>query len=253
MKKSIIIIVAILCFGCSDKAKEATKVHLPSFSLVFIDKTQSIDLSNQYIATKYQNEINGLIAQNISGEGDRLEVYYIHENTAKARCLSMTCRSALGDIEGKNATDIQAQKLAFELSINREKAIFQKQVISKLMQQNGSASNTFTDVLSSLTVIAKAAETSQNLKVYYFSDMIESMKGAGKRDFQANPPKDDAEAIAWAKKDAENYKNLVLGSPEITIISPFDPMASSKVNNPHVSTYWKTIFEELGVSMLNEI
>ncbi len=253
MKKSIIFAMSMLFFSCSDKAKEASKVPVQSSTLVFIDKTQSIDLSNQYVATKYQNELNSLVSQNINNEGDRLEMYYIHENTAKGRCLSMTCRSTLGDIEGKNATDIQAQKLTFELSINREKAIFQKQAINKLMQQNGSASNNFTDVLSSLIVIAKAAETSQNLKVYYFSDMIESMKGTGKRDFQLNPPKDATEAADWAKKDLENYKNLVLGSPEITIISPFDPMASSKVNNPNVSTYWKTIFEGLGVLMVNEI
>ena len=156
-------------------------------------------------------------------------------------------------IEGKNPTDIEAIKMGFDLSLKREKAIFQKQANMRLMQTNASSSNTYTDILASLEVIAKLAENSSNMKVYYFSDMIESMKGSDRRDFQFAPPKDAAQANEWAKVDAERYKNLVLGSPEIMIISPFEPTASSKENNPMVSIYWKALFENLGVSMLNEI
>ena len=252
-KKILLAAFALLAIGCSEQTKETARVHTPVQTLVFIDKTQSIDVSKPYIATKYQGELNNLIEQNIQGEGDKLEIYYIHENTAKARCLSMVCRSSMGMIEGKNPTDVEAIKMGFDLSLKREKAVFQKQSNMRLMQTNASSSNNYTDVLASLEVIAKLAENSQNMKVYYFSDMIESMKGSGRRDFQFTPPKDAAQANEWAKVDAERYKNLVLGSPEITIISPFEPTASSKENNPMVSVYWKTLFENLGISMLNEI
>ena len=154
-KKILLAAFALLAVGCSEQTKETARIHTPVQTLVFIDKTQSIDVSKPYIATKYQGELNNLIEQNIQGEGDKLEVYYIHENTSKARCLSMACRSSMGMIEGKNPTDIEAIKMGFDLSLKREKAIFQKQANMRLMQTNASSSNTYTDILASLEVIAK--------------------------------------------------------------------------------------------------
>ena len=36
------------------------------------------------------------------------------------------------------------------------------------------------------------------------------------------------------------------------MVLPFEPNASAKVNNPTVTHYWQTLFNELGVSSIEE-
>ena len=123
----------------------------------------------------------------------------------------------------------------------------------KLNQQNTGASNLSTDIWASLPVIAKAGEAGSQVKVYYFSDMIESVKGANRRDFHTNPPISDEQAEADAKTDMKKLQQYAIGSPQVTIVSPFEPTASTKENNPHVTHYWQTLFQELGGVSVEEM
>ena len=186
-------------------------------------------------------------------KGDQLEIYFIHENTSKAKALSLTVRSEKEDLENANATDREAIETAFQMSLQREKGILLRQAMTKLNQQNTGASNQATDIWASLPIIAKAATDGSQVRVYYFSDMIESVKGPDRRDFHLNPPKDDAEAETWAKADAKKMAQYAIGTPEVTVVSPFEPTASTKENNPHVTRYWQVLFEELGGVGLEEM
>jgi hypothetical protein len=91
------------------------------------------------------------------------------------------------------------------------------------------------------------------VKVYYFSDMIESVKGSDRRDFHIKPPKDDSQAEQEAKADIKKLEKYAIGSPQVTIVSPFEPTASTKENNPHVTHYWQTLFQELGGVSIEEL
>lgn len=222
----------------------------PVYTLVFIDKTRSVNVNQAYVNDKYRQALTDIVEQHMRNKGDKLEVYFIHENTSKARALSLTVRSEKDDLEGANATDREAIETAFQLALQKEKGIYLRQVLGKLNQQNTGASNQFTDIWASLPVIAKAGESGAEVKVYYFSDMVESVKGSDRRDFHISPPKDDTQADAEAKEDAKKLEKYVIGSPQVTIISPFEPTASVKENNPHVAHYWQTLFQELaGVSI----
>jgi hypothetical protein len=79
------------------------------------------------------------------------------------------------------------------------------------------------------------------------------MKGEDRRDFQVKPPKNSEEANIWAAADAERNKDLVLGNPEITMILPFEPMSSTKENNPNITQYWQKLFDTLGVMSVEEL
>uniref|UniRef100_UPI0035931724 hypothetical protein n=1 Tax=Persicitalea sp. TaxID=3100273 RepID=UPI0035931724 len=171
----------------------------PVHTLVFLDKTQSVNVNEAFVQQKYHQALNDLVERNMANKGDQLEIYFIHENTSKAKALSLTVRSEKESIENANATDRETIETAFQMSLQREKGIFLRQAMAKLNQQNTGASNQMTDILASLPIIAKAAEDGAQVRVYYFSDMIESVKGPDRRDFHINPPKDDAEAETWAK------------------------------------------------------
>ncbi|TLU97934.1 hypothetical protein [Dyadobacter luticola] len=245
---------ALFLFSCG-KEKEATQAapDAPVYSLIFLDKTQSVHVDKNYVNEKYRQALTDIIEKNMKNKGDKLEVYFIHENTSKARALSLTVRSERDDMSAANATDREGIETAFQLSLQKEKGIYLRQLLAKLNQQNTGSSNQSTDIWASLPVIAKAGESGSDVKVYYFSDMVESVKGADRRDFHVKPPKDDSEAESDAKTDSKKLEQYAIGSPQVTIVSPFEPTASTKENNPHVTHYWQTLFQELGGVSIEEL
>ncbi len=251
--KVLILFVTVVCFSCGgDSSENQETVKQPNIhTLIFIDKTESVDVTKPFVAGKYQTALKQIIEENVNQAGDKVEVYYIHENTSKARTMTMTARSNMGDIYGMNVTDLEAAKTAFNLSLRKERGIFSQQAIQRLMTMNNGSSNLETNVTASIQVIAKAAETAADVRVYYFSDMVESLKSG--RDFHVNPPKTAEEATEWAKVDAEKLQKYVIGNPMITMILPFEATSSSKENNPNVTAYWQSLFENLGVGNVVEM
>lgn len=248
---TVLCCLLLLCAACSSE-KAKTAPDAPTYTLIFMDKSVSVNANRTFINQKYQQAINDLVEQHVKRKGDKLEVYFIHENTAKARALTLTTRAEVDDVRSASPTDREAAQTAFDLALQREKAVFKRQIDAKLAQQNTAASNQKTDIWASLPVIAKAAESGATVNVYYLSDMIESASGPGRRDFGKQPPAGQAEAAEWAKIDAEQLKQYVIGSPAITMILPFEPTSSVKENNPAVTHYWQTLFGELGATQVEE-
>jgi hypothetical protein len=239
--------------SCFSEEKKAAVTEGPIYTLVFMDKTQSVNVNKAFVAQKYQQILSDLVEQNIRQKGDKLEVYFIHENTQKARALSLTCRTQVDDISHMNTTDREAAQTTADLTLQRERMIFLRQLMAKLGVQNVGTSQRYTDIWASLPVINKAAESGAEVKVYYLSDMIESMRGANRRDFHTNPPQDNSQAENWAKADAKQMKQYALNAAKIKIALPFDPTSSTKENNPTVTQYWNTLLQELGAGTVDEL
>lgn len=242
-----------LCYSCSERSDrtQAEPVH----TLIFMDKSLSLNTNQAYVSEKYDQVLDDIITNNIRTTGDKVTVYFIHENTAKARALSLTVRSEMDDVSNASPTDVEAAEVSFDLALQREKARFRQQLQSKLAQVNKGLSNQRTDILASIPLIANAAAEGQTVKVYYLSDMVESMvsQKANGRDFHKTPPADESQADEWAKADAKSLGDVSLGSAEIRISLPFEPTASRKVNNPTITRYWQTLFGELGVGEVEEL
>jgi hypothetical protein len=259
MKNFLFFCLAVfLVTGCSSSdEKTKSAVSDPVYTLIFLDKTRSVDVNQAFVAEKYKQSLSDIIDQNIRQKGDKLEVYYIHENTSKARALSLMTRTEMDDVSSASPTDREAAQTEFELMLNREKATILQRTLQQLTEENEGASNQSTDIWASLPVIAKANETGAIVKVYYLSDMLESVKtkpGSNeiRRDFETQPPTDNAQADNWAMIDKEQLKRYRIGNPDITMILPFAPNASAKQNNPAVTQYWETLFTELGAASIEE-
>ena len=252
MRYSFTFYLLLTVFACSTNTDKQAKTDGPTYTLIFLDKTRSVNIDNAFVRQKYQQAITTIIEENIRQKGDKVDVYFIHENTAKARALTLTARTEMEDVSAASATDREAAETEFSLALNREKATIRQRVVQQLVAQNRETSNQETDIWASLPVIEKANETGATVKVYYLSDMIESVRGADRRDFQVRPPKNNAQADEWAKTDAKQLKRYTLGSPDIILILPFEPNASVRENNPAVTQYWQTLFSELGVGTVKE-
>lgn len=254
MKKALGLLLILFVLGsCSDKTESQTTDSKPknTYTLVFFDKTQSVNPNDDFVKNKYASAIRELVDRNINTEGDILEVYYIHENTSKARALSIKSRTAKEDLSGLSPTDLEAANNAYDLSIKKERQLIYNALVEKLMETNTSSSNSETNVAGSVPVISSAFDTYPTVRAYFFSDMVESM-GSG-RDFHKMAPISHDQAEKWAKEDIEKYKSYNLTNVDVSIILPFSPNTSSKVNNPNVTDYWKVFFEGLGARTVKEL
>jgi hypothetical protein len=140
-------IVAMACN--SEKEATQTTANSPVHTLIFLDKTRSVNVNKAFVNQKYQQAIGDIVEQNMRNKGDKLEVYFIHENTSKSRALSLTMRSEKEDLANASATDKDAIETAFQLALQKEKSIFLRQTLTKLHQQNNGSSNQTTDIWAS--------------------------------------------------------------------------------------------------------
>ncbi|MFN8353627.1 MAG: hypothetical protein U0Y10_04250 [Spirosomataceae bacterium] len=256
----LLLLSAIVWSACSSDSEKTTAnlaaTNQPNVcTVVFMDKSLSVNVNKTFINEKYRRILSEAIDQDIQHKGDRIEVYFIHENTAKAKAFEGVCHSEMEDLTNVNGTDAEAIKTAYELSLKKERMAFRQRTLAQLAIQNSSASNQATDIWASLSVINQLAGDGFIVKAYYLTDMIESMKGDGRRDFQVNPPKNDTQAEEWAKADAEKLKESLpnLSGVEVKLALPFEPTSTVKQNNPTVTKYWEVLLTELGVSSLKEV
>lgn len=253
MKLTYIITILVLFGSCSpNEDKESKSSFQSKTTLIFIDKSISVDVNKLYISNKFQIALNKIIEENITNTGDKLEMYYIHENTSKARCFTVTCRTSKEETNGMSETDKEAANTNYELSIRKERSYVLQQAKKYLMAENTNRSNLQTDIWATFQIMDKETKSNNAVKAYYFSDMVESMNGENRRDFHVKPPNNEEEAFKWAKLDAEKMVNLDLSVAQITMILPFDPMSSSKENSPYITHYWNTLFTKLGVQEVVE-
>lgn len=251
MKKTCILLTAFFLAACSETKKDqAADPPANTYTLVFLDKTQSVNPNDNFVKTKYASAIKNLVDENIRTEGDVLEVYFIHENTSKARALSIRSRTTKEDTDGLSPTDLEAANNAYDLSIKKERQVIYNALMQKFMEMNTSASNSETNISAGVPVITAALEAHPEVKAWFFSDMVESMRSG--RDFHNRPPLNQEQATAWAKEDAARYAGQGLSGAEVYMILPFSPNSSSKINNPNVTGYWKTFFGELGATHVAE-
>lgn len=256
MRKAVWLLPLALLAACSSSdsgqgREETAQVAAPNTaSVVFFDKSLSVNPNDAFVRQKYQQALTKLISENIRQKGDRLEVYFIHDNTARAKALERVTQSEKEDVSSANQTDAEAAQTSFEVSLQKEQQRFLREAYTQMITPNASRSNRYTDIQASLPILDRLAEQGLQVRAYYFSDMVESMTGPGRRDFHTAPPRTTDQALNWAKQDAERLKNTLthLSDVEAYLVLPFAPTASSKVNNPNVTEYWETLFRELGAN-----
>ncbi len=246
--------ISLLLFlvACTTPNQKSASLDEPAYTLIFIDKTRSVNVNQAFVADKYGQAIDRILAETMRQTGDKLDVYFIHDNTARARALSLTVRSERDPDAGSSATDREAADTDFTLHLQREQTAFRQKIRDKLAQQNPGTSNRQTDIWASLEVLEKANETGCTIRAFYLSDMLESTTGPNRRDFGKQPPANAQQANDWAKTDAKLLEKYTIGSPIITLMLPFEPTASAQQNNPNVGRYWQILFETLGASEVME-
>lgn len=250
-------LIALWACTSQEPQKITTESKAPNniYSLIFIDKTVSVSLQDTFTRAKYEKALQDIINQNIRQKDDKIEVFFIHENTSQAKVFVQTAKTQMKDTTNLSPTDIRVIKNNYQVALKKERSRMLHKCKDALLNPNTTFTKQYTDIWAVLPIIdkrnAKKKENTQ-IKVYLLSDMVESMPGLERRDFYKRPPFSKQEAQLWAEKDAQKFADIELDEVEMYYLLPFSPLSATSQNNPNVLSYWEALFSKLGLEEFKE-
>lgn len=235
-------------------------------TIVFIDASGSA--RGEDVVEQYEKRLEEIVRERmdepgyctpegkIALGGDRLGLFPIHART-ESKKGAWTEQNEVDLPEWSQfKSDSEGNKIDYRSDNDRfvRKAI--QDARSRLHSILGDKSySNGTDIWGSLKAAGTEIDTSaSSVMIVYFSDMFEAMPGGGRRNFEGNPPRDIQQARQWAKSDVQRLDGKIgfdaemqdrLTTAEVRVLP--GPLAA-KDNAPQVEEYWRTFFEELGIS-----
>jgi hypothetical protein len=226
--------------------------------LVFVDKTLS---NNDSMAIQqHSSALRRWLADSLQGNGDRIAAWPINANTGgDAPFLNETINVPPPQLEGVGMQTAEDNQAKFDAEIKRTKNRCIEQVEAALSAQNTSSTNQYTDLWRSLEAASRyfgaSAQPTDRCYLVWVSDMVESMKGDGRRDFHTKAIQTKEEAETLAAADAEYLRQhlkinaSVLKKVQFVILFPNQP--NSVTHNNMMRYYWEKLLSEVGVSEKN--
>jgi hypothetical protein len=256
--RALLVIVQVLMLGNLVEAQQSGE-SCPKKTgryMLFIDKSGSMQAAFANNKAQIDRFIGHLQPQ--IGNGSKIKGFYIFQNTAGStpfidQVIYMKCP----DIDNntgmlKKKMLIQAYKDSLEVRINRRMSFIRRSfsAVAPESSQRG------TDLWSTLEHMSEFFSTKDSGKdapkvVYYFSDMIESSDGKGRRNFDAKPPKDKQEAEQWGAEDAQKIEKIYnINKQALTGVRVYMTFPESQLESSEkhlMKYYWASLFGKLGI------
>ncbi len=239
--------------SASDCSEKPYNCHI----LILLDKSGSIRRSPA-MTEDFRRNLALWVADSLGTRGDRIQGVLLHENSLgvtpflreelRAVCPDPREMRKLG---GRDVADVKSK-------YKREKSAFYREcnrlIKAELDSTNRSATKQHTDLWASLDLMSdffEDAKPGDRKYVLFISDLEESMKGPGRRDFHANPPKTTAEArkmaetdVLWIKENLDVQEEVIRDA----VIRIIPPVGTTDQNNlEFLKRYWERLFRLVGV------
>ncbi len=257
-KYSVFIILIIICFSCST-TDEAPIVdnRIKRKSLIIIDKTLSSIGVDDEMMNNYNGRCNQQIAfDRFTGFGDQVKGYLIHSNTlSNAPFVNEAINIKEPDVTRLGGISQRDSIRRYENEVQGIRSEVIKAFNQYFPHNNPDPTNRQTDLWAIFELMSDyfgQSSPEDDRLVIIVSDMIESMRGPGRRDFHSKPIKNKAEAEALAKEDAQWIKNNLAVDPanlENVKIRVWPPITTTEKSNfQNVRYYWDALFGEFGLT-----
>lgn len=239
--------------GCGTDPKPAAEAPAVRQTLLFIDRSASTGAYPDAEAM-FADSLRHLIRTRVGRPGDRLSLFIVHEKTL-SKSPRLDLENRVRPLEDKPFADEQALETArYKKELEEEFRRLETEAKAFIDTADRGVFAQWTDLWGSLGVASEELKASADGAIYYFSDMFESMPGAGRRDFDASVPQNRSEANEWAAADADKLSDLmVLKQERLTAARVrvlMGPLATKTGAQP-VKFYWLALFDELGVTRID--
>jgi hypothetical protein len=243
--------------GGGGEPTSALEPPAPRRTLVFVDRSAS---TGDYAEAQqlFADSLDRVVRAYLSRPGDRLSAFIVHEKTrSKAYRLDLT--NDVSPPEGAEFDDEQALRQA---RFKRETASFLSEASKRLQafaleEDGGAAFADHTDLWGTLAVASEELAPAEARKadappprLYYLSDMFESMPGPQRRNFDRSPPTSRTEARRWARTDAKALQQTMTVRPDRlrqARVRVLLGTLATKAHAQNVKVYWRELFEQIGI------
>ena len=226
--------------------------------LVFIDKTLSVKFDEA--STKAWNkQVWTYLQDNYNKNGDKLTIRYVHENTLGAKGEDYVFHvEPLGDLSEFSGKERSEKEDKYKRDFTTQKQNCRKAIKAGLIKNYSSAVSNETDLWATFEIMSRFFndKSSDNKKVIFFSDMVESKRGKYRKQYDRNrfKSRNDAEAaaLADAKYILKEYKinQDALTAIDLSIIFPHG--AFDKGDKEYYLYYWENLFDTFGITNVKE-
>jgi len=249
------LVLLLLGTGCgSDEDTSAPPAPPTDHTLVFIDRSASAG-GNAQATSVFVDSLDRIVEAYLDRPGDRLSAFVVHEKTL-AKSVRLDLRNDVAPIETKEFSDEKALEAArFKREIQRFLDTARTQ-LERFVRETAArpAFRNWTDLWGTLGVAGEELpppSDSVRRRVYYLSDMFESMPGSDRRNFDARPPKSRSQAEAWAQTDRPRLDAHMRLRPQRLSGVRFRVLLGPLATKPaaqRVKFYWLALWEEMGIA-----
>lgn len=228
--------------------------------LIFLDKSGSMSGTTTSVGDKTLTELINFLGEKLDN-GNRIKGHYLHEKTISSTPF-------LDDVN-KVPCPVISNSMGVRTKTNLEKQYYQsiaelkKQTLIKLKSsielKSTSSTTSSTDIWSTFELMSrffKGTPSGRKRIVIFLTDMKESSKKSGGRDFDRKAPKDKQEAELWAKEDYQKIKaqyaidvNALKG---ITVYILFPDTQLTGSAKDKILYYWEPLFKAFGITDVHE-
>ncbi|WP_157621205.1 hypothetical protein [Salisaeta longa] len=243
--------VAGACNGTPDP--EHIDVSTPGVQqvLVFVDASASAG-NVSTLPSVYRDSLRAVIKKRLTEPRDRISIFPVHAKTT-SKVGRWDMRNTVRRPKWSSfAQDRRSRKLMYESKVQSFLKRAQEQAVrhARALYTDRNFEQ-WTDLWGTLQVISEEAQPKKGpVRVYYFSDMFESVPGAKRRNFERVPPTNKAQAQRWAARDAERIKQQLSLQPSVlrnVKVRVLPGPLAAKDHALAVKMYWMRLFEALGM------
>jgi hypothetical protein len=237
--------------GCGGGRDSSTEAPAPptTHTLIFLDQSVSTG-GHPDAQALFADSLRHIVHRHLRQPGDRLSLFLVHEKTlSKAHRVNL--KNDVAPLQEKEFPDEQALERA---RYRKETEQFLQTATTRLrdfLRSPPPTSAGWTDLWGTLGVAStERAPEADEYRLYYLSDMFESMPGPARRNFDRRPPTSRAQAQRWARADADTLDTFMVLRPDRLRDARVRVLLGTLATKDHaqaVKFYWLTLLQKLGL------
>lgn len=251
---TVLAAIVLAASGCgTEDAPPPTASPPTDYTLLFIDRSTSAG-GTARTQEVFADSLDRIVRRYLDRPGDRLSAFAVHKKTL-AKATRLDLRNRVAPLEDRAFADEQALETArFKRETQRFLDTARVRLRSFLRETADRPSfRRWTDLWGALGVASQelpAPADSVRTRVYFLSDMHESMPGPKRRDFDARLPASRSQAERWAQTDAGRLTTHMRVRPDRLQDAQFRVLLGPLATKPGaqaIKFYWLTLWAELDI------
>ena len=248
MKRIFQFISYLIAFvGCTPIDSQTSQVRSSAVLndiFIFIDKSKSVSYLDPVVFAKAEEEFRNAMSRAFQ-PGDRISIYYIHDNTSGATKDDGFVLPEYDPPPNPSTIELSNYDQTYQYGVALGKSRLLGKFTSALKRENHPVAERGTDIIGALDRVSEFCMASSKKYIYLFTDGIQAKNQYGGQ-FESIPGATRQADLDLSKlaKDYSIDKDKIAGSSAIMVL-PYDPFKTS--HKKYIDQYWKRFFNGLGV------